>query len=103
MSAALFILASVGLIGGIGLITMSNKKLNPITFPDTFYENLKYFKIDNINVFAVMKDNNTETIFTGSTSSASKYFSQVQIGFENWLTKNEGYKEDGVNSKVVFS
>jgi hypothetical protein len=95
MGAIAFALASLGLIGGFGLIAAGSKKIKSITFPNDFYENLRYFKHDGSRVIAV-KNDIEETIYQGSSKNAEKYFNQVQLGFEEWLKENNHTsKSDG--------
>lgn len=102
MGAALFLLASVGLIGGFGLIAAGNKKIKPITFPNSFYENLEYFKLDGKSVIAMKYEGDNEIVFEGSTVTATKYFAQVQLGFENWLEKNDHASKGDTGGSVKF-
>jgi len=89
MTGVLLVLVSVGLIGGFGLITAGSKQLKPITFPNSFYDDLKYFKHEYNEVTAVKKNDSTEIVFEGTPKSAEKYFNQVQLGFEKWLNDND--------------
>lgn len=100
MGAALFALVSAGLIGGFGLIAAGMKSTKPITFPDSFYENLNYFKMEGKFVYAVRNDGSEEEIYNGK--SAEKYFAQVQLGFEKWLKDNNHSNKDKSGS-VEFS
>lgn len=104
MGAALFVLASLGIITGAGLIAAGSKKIKPIIFPDEFYAGLQYFKLDYKNVYAIKKDSKKEIVYEGnSTSNAEKYLNQVQLGFENWLQKNAVSQTSNDDSKVTFS
>ena len=103
MTALAILLAGLGIFGGVALIGAGSKKLTSITFPSEFYENLRYFKLDNQSVIAVKKEKTTEdeVLFKGSVSTATKYYSQVQKGFEEWLETNDHF--DTTNSKVTFN
>ena len=102
MGAVAFILASVGLIGGFGLIAVGNKKIKPITFPNDFYKDLRYFKNEDSYVIAVKEDGSAEVIFEGTRKSAAQYFNQVQLGFENWLKENDKTSTEDNGGSVKF-
>jgi len=103
MTALAMIFAGMGIFGGFALISSGSKKIIAITFPSEFYENLKYFKLDNQSVIAIKKDksNQDEILFKGSVSTATKYHAQVQKGFEEWLENNDHFEK--TDSKVTFN
>jgi len=103
MTALALLLAGLGIFGGVALINSGSKKIAVISFPSEFYENLKYFKLDKNTVIAIKKDkkNENEVLFEGSISTATKYYAQVQKGFEEWLDTNDHF--DTTDSKVTFN
>ena len=102
MTGALLLLASVGLIGGFGLIAAGSKKIKPITFPNDFYKDLRYFKHDDGLVTAIRDDGSAEIVFEGSRKSAEQYFQQVQLGFEIWLRDNDKTSTEENGGSVKF-
>ena len=101
MTGLVLVLAMAGLWGGISLIRSGTKKIEAITFPSSFYEDLRYFKVDKHRVIAVKANEITEEIFEGTVATATKYFNQVQKGFEEWLETNDHF--DTTDSKVTFN
>lgn len=101
MTGLALVLAMGALWGGISLIRSGTKSVKAITFPTSFYEDLRYFKVDKHRVIAVKGDESTEEIFEGTVSTATKYFSQVQKGFEEWLETHDHF--DTTDSKVTFN
>ncbi len=102
MTGLALMLAAAGLLGGISLIRSGSKKIKAITFPTSFYKQLRYFKLDKNLVIAVKGDGkDNETVFEGNVSSATTYFNQVQKGFEVWLETNDHF--DTTDSKVTFN
>ena len=102
MTGIALIMAIVGIWGGISLIKSGSKNLEAIIFPASFYEKLRYFKLDKNTVVAIKGDDSeNEILFDGDILSAAKYFNQVQMGFETWLKTNDHF--DTTNSKVVFN
>jgi hypothetical protein len=85
----LILLGTLAIIA-FGIIMVIPNKEKPIIYPDEFYENLQYFKINFEKIYAVKKDESTEIIYVGETQNkAEKFFTRVQMGFEEWLEKNE--------------
>jgi len=95
------IVMGIGLIGGMFMISSGSKNLKPITFPNSFYKKLIFFKLDGNRVLAVKENQNDEVLFTGSYETAEKYFQQVQQGFEDWLEDNDHFTKSG--SEVKFT
>jgi hypothetical protein len=104
MTGVFLILASIGLIAGTGLIAAGTKKQKAINFPNEFYDQLNYFKLDYRNVIAIKKNGKEEIVYEGnSTKATEQYFAQVQLGFENWLDKNKITRDGNDSSNVKFS
>lgn len=100
----LLILLGVIVIIIFGIIMVIPNKEKPIIYPDEFYENLQYFKINFEKIYAVKKDESTEIIYVGEThlNACKKFFSLV-LGFEEWLEKNEISQTKNDDSNITFS
>lgn len=101
MGALAIALIGAGLFGGVAMIVSGSKKIIPITFPNSFYKDLKYFKKEGNKVIAVKLEGEDETLFNGDDAKVSMYFSQVQMGFEEWLKDNDHFSRS--DSEVKFS
>ena len=103
MGLLLILLGALAIIA-FGIIMVIPNKEKPIIYPDEFYENLQYFKINFEKIYAVKKDESTEIIYVGETQNkAEKFFTRVQMGFEEWLEKNEISQTKNDNSNITFS
>lgn len=99
-------LTSVGLLGGGVLILSGSKKpIKPISFPDQFYINLSYFKLDRKTIYAIKNDGSQdEIVYEGNSVDASeKQLKELQLGFEKWLEHNSLSQTKNKDSKVNFS
>ena len=101
MGALALLLIGVGLFGGAIMIISGSKKITSITFPNSFYKDLRFFKKEGNSIIAVKKEGENETLFTGSDSKVLIYFTQVQMGFEEWLKDNDHFSR--TDSEVKFS
>lgn len=84
----------------VGVFVNKINKVNifsKVSFPDSFYMDLKFVKIINTKVIAVMKDGTEELLFSGSFSSdANKYLNTFNISYSEWLNKNKVSGESAV-------
>lgn len=90
----------------VGLLVYKSKKdSKPILYPDSFYEDLKYFKLDFDTVVAVMDDESEKIVFQATIPLARKHFNSVQKGFDDWIRNRQTSKSTWNTNKstVTFS
>ena len=90
------------------LVKLTNKTPDDtMIFPDDYYEQVDYFRLDFHKIHAVKKDGEQDEIHHSDSSTAQKYFKKIQAGFEDWIRaqriREETTKKEPSKSKIKFT